>query len=120
MWSKGSCRNFRRKLVTQNEKRSIESPLAPAGLLAESFQSLQELGRIVFQPDLAHNFHKASFVSGSQHLCQVEFCFFGFSPLLCVQAFLMRTPPLSPSITWRISSSSGIRLQGSSVVSDSI
>src|ERR1700704_2963931 len=120
MWSKGSCRNFRRKLLTQNEKGSIESPLAPAGLLAESIQSLQELGRIVFQPDLAHNFQKASFVSGSQHPCQVEFCFSAFLLSSVSRRFLRTSRRFSSSITWRISSSSGIRLQGSSDVSDSI
>src|SRR6266566_3895716 len=119
MLSKGNWRNFRRKLLTQNEKGSIESPLAPAGLLAESFQSLQELGRIVFQPDLAHNFHKASFVSEASTFARWSFVFSAFL-LSSVSRRFLRTPRrFSSSITWRISSSSGIRLQGSSVVSDS-
>src|SRR6266853_295312 len=94
MSSKGNWRSFRQKSLTQSGKRSIESLLTPAGLLAESLQSLQVLGRMVFQPDLAHNFHKPSFVSGSQHFCQVKFRFFRFSPLFRIQTLSTDTGAL--------------------------
>src|SRR6266853_729824 len=117
MSSKGNWRSFRQKSLTQSGKRSIESLLTPAGLLAESLQSLQELGRIVFQPDLAHNFHKPSFVSVSQHFCQVKFRFLRCS----VSRRFLRIPRrFSSSITRRISSSCGNCLQCSSSAAHSI
>jgi hypothetical protein len=67
-------------------RKSTELPLAPANVDAESLQNLQELGRIVFQPDLTHNFHKCTFVCRSQSSGKVSF------RLLNLLAFLWVDP----------------------------